>query len=64
MRGLAARLDRSMAVGIEGAGLVVAAGSSPAAQALLNRRVARWAMRCTRSIAASPPDSAWCYLKM
>src|SRR5581483_7225780 len=40
LRGLAARLDRSLPVGIEGAGLVVAAGSSPAAQALLNRRVA------------------------
>ncbi|MDB5860821.1 MAG: alcohol dehydrogenase groes protein [Ramlibacter sp.] len=40
LRGLAARLDRSMPVGNEGAGLVVAAGSSPAAQALLNRKVA------------------------
>ncbi|RDJ97785.1 zinc-binding dehydrogenase [Paraburkholderia lacunae] len=40
MRGLTARLDRLLPVGIEGAGLVVAAGSSPAAQALLNRRVA------------------------
>ncbi len=40
LRGLAARLDRSLPVGIEGAGLVVSAGSSPAAQALLNRRVA------------------------
>jgi len=40
LRSLAARLDRSMPVGIEGAGLVVAAGSSPAAQALLNRKVA------------------------
>ncbi|WP_338524569.1 zinc-binding dehydrogenase [Pseudomonas batumici] len=40
LRAVAGRLDRSMPVGIEGAGLVVAAGSSPAAQALLNRRVA------------------------
>jgi len=40
LRAVAGRLDRPMSVGIEGAGLVVAAGSSPAAQALLNRRVA------------------------
>ena len=37
---MAARLGQSMAVGNEGAGLVVAAGSSPAAQALLGRTVA------------------------
>lgn len=40
LRLLAARLDHSMPVGNEGAGLVVAAGSSPAAQALVNRKVA------------------------
>ncbi|EHR72100.1 Zn-dependent oxidoreductase, NADPH:quinone reductase [Burkholderiales bacterium JOSHI_001] len=38
--GLAGRLDQSMPVGNEGAGVVVAAGASPAAQALLGRRVA------------------------
>ncbi len=40
LRAVEGRLDRSMPAGIEGAGLVVAAGSSPAAQALLHRRVA------------------------
>jgi NADPH2:quinone reductase len=37
--GLAARLDKSLPVGNEGAGVVVAAGSSSAAQALLGRTV-------------------------
>ena len=40
MRAMAGRLDESMAVGNEGAGVVVEAGSSPAAQALLGRTVA------------------------
>ena len=40
MKSMAARLDESMPVGNEGAGLVVAAGSSAGAQALLGRRVA------------------------
>jgi NADPH:quinone reductase-like Zn-dependent oxidoreductase len=40
LRGLATRLDQSLPVGNEGAGQVVAAGSSSAAQALLNRKVA------------------------
>ena len=40
MPGMAARLGQSMPVGNEGAGLVVAAGNSPAAQALLGRTVA------------------------
>src|SRR5690554_3652365 len=40
MPGMAARLGQSMPVGNEGAGLVVAAGDSPAAQALLGRTVA------------------------
>jgi NADPH2:quinone reductase len=40
MRAMAARLDDSMPVGNEGAGLVVEAGSSPAAQALLGKTVA------------------------
>ena len=40
MKAMAGRMDESLAVGHEGAGLVVAAGSSPAAQALLGRRVA------------------------
>jgi NADPH:quinone reductase-like Zn-dependent oxidoreductase len=40
MPGMAARIGQSMPVGNEGAGLVVAAGASPAAQALLGRTVA------------------------
>lgn len=39
LRALSARLDQSMAVGNEGAGTVIAAGSSDAAQALLGRTV-------------------------
>ncbi|MFN7056140.1 zinc-binding dehydrogenase [Hyphomonas sp.] len=39
LRAMAARLGQSMPVGNEGAGLVVKAGSSPAAQALLGKRV-------------------------
>ncbi|WP_395702210.1 zinc-binding dehydrogenase [Aquabacterium sp.] len=40
MRAMAGRAGQSMPVGNEGAGTVVAAGTSPAAQALLGRRVA------------------------
>ncbi|WP_342619407.1 zinc-binding dehydrogenase [Rhodoferax sp. GW822-FHT02A01] len=40
MRSMAARLDQSMPVGNEGAGVVIAAGSSDAAQALLGKKVA------------------------
>ncbi len=40
MRAMAARLDQSLPVGNEGAGVVVEAGSSPAAQALLGKTVA------------------------
>lgn len=40
MRAMAARLDEPMPVGNEGAGVVVAAGSAPAAQALLGKTVA------------------------
>jgi len=40
MRAMAGRLDESMPVGNEGAGVVVRAGSSPAAQALLGKTVA------------------------
>jgi NADPH:quinone reductase-like Zn-dependent oxidoreductase len=39
LRSLSARLGESMAVGNEGAGTVVAAGSSPAAQALIGKTV-------------------------
>jgi NADPH2:quinone reductase len=40
MRGIAGRVGRAMPVGNEGAGTVVDAGASPAAQALVGRRVA------------------------
>lgn len=40
LRALTARLDQSMPVGNEGAGMVVAAGASPQAQALLGKAVA------------------------
>jgi NADPH2:quinone reductase len=40
MKAMTARLDQSMAVGNEGAGVVVSAGASPEAQALLGRTVA------------------------
>jgi NADPH2:quinone reductase len=40
LKAMAARLDQSMAVGNEAAGVVVQAGTSPAAQALLGKTVA------------------------
>ena len=40
MRALAGRIDKSMPVGNEGAGVVVAAGESPSSQALLGKTVA------------------------
>src|SRR5262249_6857210 len=40
MKGLAGRVDQSLPVGNEGAGVVVRAGASPAAQALMGKTVA------------------------
>jgi len=40
MKSMAGRVDQSMPVGNEGAGVVIAAGSSPAAQALMGKTVA------------------------
>ncbi|MAK60884.1 MAG: NADH oxidase [Ponticaulis sp.] len=40
MRAMAARADQSLPVGNEGAGTVIAAGDSPAAQALIGKKVA------------------------
>jgi NADPH:quinone reductase-like Zn-dependent oxidoreductase len=40
LKSMAGRLDQSLPVGNEGAGMVVAAGSSPAAQALMGKTVA------------------------
>ncbi len=42
MRGMAARVDKSMPVGNEGSGIVVKAGTSKEAQALLGKTVAMW----------------------
>src|SRR5712692_4092924 len=40
MKAMAGRLDQSLPVGNEGAGVVVQAGASPAAQALMGKTVA------------------------
>ena len=61
LRAMAARVDQSLPVGNEGAGVVVAAGSSPAAQALLGKTVG---VDRRRDVLAVPPRatprSAWC----
>lgn len=75
MKAMARRLDVSMPVGNEGAGVVVAAGSSPAAQALLGKTVAMigGAMyaqyRCIAAAqclvlpeGATPADGASCFV--
>ena len=66
MRAMAARLDQSMPVGNEGAGTVVDAGASPAAQAMLGKKVAAigGAMysqyRCLKAadVIPLPPDAS------
>ncbi len=75
MRAMAGRVDDSMPVGNEGAGVVAAAGSSPAAQALLGRAVAilggaMYAQyRCVKAVdclvlptGATPADGASCFV--
>jgi len=75
MRAMAGRLDESMAVGNEGAGVVVAAGPSPAAQALLGRTVAAIGgamysqLRCVKvdqclplPAGTKPADGASCFV--
>jgi NADPH2:quinone reductase len=75
MKGMAGRLDQSLPVGNEGAGVVVAAGTSPAAQALLGKTVATigGAMysqyRCVKAeqclvlpAGATPQDGASCFV--
>ena len=64
LAGLQARLDRPQSVGNEGAGLVIGAGESPVAQALLGRTVAVLAggmfaqYRCVAAAACLPlPDA-------
>jgi NADPH2:quinone reductase len=75
MRGLAGRIDQAMPVGNEGAGVVVSAGSSPAAQELLGKTVAMlggamYAQYRTIKVAqclilpegATPADGASCFV--
>ena len=57
---MAGRLDQSMPVGNEGAGVVVEAGARPAAQALLGKTVAALGGAMYSQYAASRPTSAWC----
>ena len=58
--GLSARVDKSLPVGNEGAGTVVAAGSSSAAQAFSGRRWGLPAARCTRSTEWLMLPRVWC----
>jgi NADPH:quinone reductase-like Zn-dependent oxidoreductase len=75
MRAMAGRLDESMPVGNEGGGIVVAAGSSPAAQALIGKTVgvlggAMYAQyRCVRvsdclvlADGTTPAEAASCFV--
>jgi NADPH2:quinone reductase len=75
MKAMAGRVDQSLAVGNEGAGVVVKAGASPAAQALLGKTVAliggdMYAQyRCISARAclllpddATPADGASCFV--
>lgn len=75
MRAMAGRMDQSMIVGNEGAGTVVATGDTPAARALLGRRVAVLAggmygqYRCVKAVQclvlpddASAEDGASCFV--
>ena len=50
---MAARLDQSMPVGNEGAGMVVEAGSSEAAQALMGKTVVDARRRDVRAVPRS-----------
>lgn len=75
MRMVAARADESMPVGNEGAGVVIAAGSSPEAQAMLGRNVAilggamysqyrtlKVQMAMPLPAGATPADGASCFV--
>ena len=75
MKGMAGRLDQSLPVGNEGAGVVIAAGSSAAAQALLGKTVAvlggaMYAQyRCVKAdqclvlpAGSTPADGASCFV--
>ena len=75
MQSMAGRLDQSLPVGNEGAGVVIAAGTSGAAQALLGRTVALFGgamysqYRCVKAgqclvlpEGAAPADGASCFI--
>lgn len=75
MRAMGARVDESMPVGNEGAGVVVAAGSSPEAQALMGKTVAilggamysqyrtvKVQMALPLPAGATPADGASCFV--
>lgn len=75
MRAMAARADESMPVGNEGAGVVIAAGSSPQAQALMGKTVAilggamysqyrtvKVQMALPLPAGATPADGASCFV--
>src|SRR5262245_35753428 len=75
MKGLAGRLEQSLPVGNEGAGVVVRAGASPAAQALMGKTVAilgggmytqyRWirAVQClVMPAGTTPSEGASCFV--
>ena len=75
MRSVAARLDQSLAVGNEGAGIVVRAGASDAAQALIGKtvgligggmyaqyRVLKTAMSLTLEEGTTPKEGASCFV--
>src|SRR5262245_36977039 len=75
LKGIAGRLDQSMPVGNEGAGVVVAAGEAPAAQALLGKTVAILGgsmytqYRCIKAVqclvlpqGTTPADGADCFV--
>ena len=57
---LKARFDEAMPVGNEGSGIVVAAGSSAEAQALLGKKLlVFWAGQCIPSTEPCTPASVW-----
>jgi NADPH2:quinone reductase len=58
MKAMAGRFDQSLPVGNEGAGTVVQAGSAPAAQALLGKKVALMGGAMYTQYRSSPPSSA------
>ena len=60
MKAMGGRLDDSMPVGNEGAGKVIATGSSDAAKALMGKTVAMMAVQCMRNIASSRRATCWC----